>query len=162
ETAQSVPEMSSASALNQNEAAAVLEETVAAQNYGEAMNHQLETTSAAYPQQFAAGTREDLAARVCAAEMAMYHTQAEGERKDKTIEALQSQLAETVAEREGAGGTPTDAEQKALARCAELEQEVASLQQAFADFNGGFGQQQEAAAETDKRINELEQSLNDN
>ncbi|HTL56733.1 MAG TPA: hypothetical protein VL361_13710 [Candidatus Limnocylindrales bacterium] len=165
ESAQIVPDTTNASATNQNEAAVVEEYAAPDSNYGDAMNHQFERSPAAYPESFpAAGQnspREDLAARVCAAEMALYHAKAEVERKDKTIEALQNQLAEAAAEPEGAGGTPTDSEQKALARCAELEQEVASLREAFADFNGGFGQQQEAAAETDNRVKELEERLHE-
>src|SRR5204863_17745 len=140
----------------------------AAPNYGEVMNHQLEATSVEYLQQAESLRRqqiprEDLAARVCAAEMALYHAKAEAERKGQTIEALQAQLAETMAQRaeqDQTSAVQSEAEQKALAHCAELEQEVASLRQVVEGFNGGFGEQQEAAAETDQRVLELEERLN--
>ncbi len=57
-------------------------------------------------------------------------------------------------------GEPLSHHQNAEARCAELEQQVASLRQAFADFNGGFDQQQQAVAEAEQRVQELEQRLN--
>jgi chromosome segregation ATPase len=166
---QGTPAADSTSASEQNEAAAVEELSVAAPNYGEDMNNQLEATSAEYEQQLASlrrqqHPREDLAARVCAAEMALYHAKAEAERKGKTIEALQAQLAETLAQRAQPDLTatePSEAEQKALARCGELEQEVASLRQAFEGFDSGFDQQQ-AAADADRRLKELEERLSQN
>jgi DNA-binding response OmpR family regulator len=156
----------STSAIEQNEPAAAEELSAAAPNYGEDMNNQLEATSPEYAQQLDGlrrqqHPREDLAARVCAAEMALYHAKAEAERKGKTIEALQAQLAETLAQRtqsQLAAAEPSEAEQKAVARCAELEQEVASLRQAFEGFGGG-AEQQQAAADADKRLKELEERL---
>ena len=47
--------------------------------------------------------------------------------------------------------------QDAEARCVELEQQLASLRQAFADFNGGFDQQQQAVDQTAQHLRELEQ-----
>jgi DNA-binding response OmpR family regulator len=166
---QGTPAADSTSAIEQNEAAAVEELSAAAPNYGEDMNNQLEATSAEYEQQLASlrrqqHPREDLAARVCAAEMALYHAKAEAERKGKTIEALQAQLAETLAQRAQPQMTatePSEAEQKALARCVELEQEVASLRLAFEGFDGGLDQQQ-AAADADRRLKELEERLSQN
>lgn len=55
--------------------------------------------------------------------------------------------------------SPGQMEQSAEARCAELEQELAALRQAFDDFNGSFGQQQQAALEAGQHAHELEQSL---
>jgi len=166
---QGTPQTESESAIEQNEAAAVEELSAAAPNYGEDMNNQLEATSAEYAQQLEGlrrqqHPREDLAARVCAAEMALYHAKAEAERKGKTIEALQAQLSETLAQRaqpDVASTESSEAEQKALARCAELEQEVTSLRQAFEGFGGGLDQQQ-AASDADKRFKELEERLSQN
>ena len=153
EPGQAFSSASSSSTQDQNEAAAVPEVAAAALNHGEVMNNQVTIASAPYAPE---GTvfngqspREDLAARVCAAEMALYHAKAEVERKDKTIEALQSQLAEQT------GEGPSPAEQQAQARCAELEQEVASLRQVLESL----GQQPDPAV-ADDRSKELEERLN--
>ena len=88
--------------------------------------------------------RDNLAARVYAAEMALYHAQAQIDERDKSINALQKQLGDprTAEAQQGlsadAPATPGGAEQKAQARCAELEQEVAALRQAFEGLNGGL------------------------
>jgi DNA-binding response OmpR family regulator len=169
DTGETVSVNQSASASQQNEAAAADELSAAVPNDGENMNNQLDATSTEYAQQVEGlrrqqHPREDLAARVCAAEMALYHAKAEAERKGKTIEALQAQLTETLArgEQADAEATPeqTEAEQKALARCAELEQEVASLRQAFEGFGGGV--QPEASENSETHIQELEERLNQN
>ncbi len=49
--------------------------------------------------------------------------------------------------------------QRTVARCAELEQEVASLREAFDQVNGSLGHEQEAAADASRRLAELEQRL---
>ena len=93
EASQSIPASTSESAIEVNTAAQAEEYAAAAPNYGKVMNHQLEATSVEYLQQAESLRRqqiprEDLAARVCAAEMALYHAKAEAEHKGKTIEAL--------------------------------------------------------------------------
>lgn len=55
--------------------------------------------------------------------------------------------------------SPEYGEQTAEARCAELEQELATLRQAFEGFNGSFGQQQQAVLEAGQQLQELEQRL---
>lgn len=159
----------SAPEFQQNQAAEVETSTAAIPNHGEVMNNQLEAAPAEYVQSQDGGgaagqsnSRPDLATRVCEAEMALYHAQSQIERRDKMIEALQKQLAEGSAGQgqNGNGSSPTPAQQKAEARCAELEQELASLRQAFEDFNGDFGQQQQTATETGKQVQELETQLN--
>jgi DNA-binding response OmpR family regulator len=52
------------------------------------------------------------------------------------------------------------AEEQTRARCAELEQEIATLRQVFEDFNGNFGQQQQASDAAGQQIQELEFRLN--
>jgi DNA-binding response OmpR family regulator/predicted nucleic acid-binding Zn-ribbon protein len=108
--------------------------------------------------------REDLAARVCAAEMALYHAQAQIEQREKDVAALEKQLAEAkaAANSNGDGAVNDGAEQKAQERCAELEAEVAALREAFEGLNGGFSDQQNGAAETAKQLQELEQRLAQN
>lgn len=116
------------------------------------------------------GGREDLAARVCASEMALYHAQVQIERRDKVIEALQKQLAETTAGQGqpnhelavDAPAEPSEAERIAKARCAELEEEVTALRQAFEGLNGGLGEAQQSSAEAAKQVQELEQRLSQN
>jgi CheY-like chemotaxis protein len=53
------------------------------------------------------------------------------------------------------------AEQRAQARCAELEQEVAALRQAFEGLNGGFGEQTSSAPANEDEIKALEEKLNE-
>ena len=102
--------------------------------------------------------RDNLAARVYAAEMALYHAQAQIDERDKSINALQKQLGDprTAEAQQGlsadAPATPGGAEQKAQARCAELEQEVAALRQAFEGLNGGLAEPQPASPDADKRV----------
>lgn len=109
--------------------------------------------------------REDLAARVCAAEMALYHAQAQIEQREKDFAALEKQLAELNAAK-NLNGDPSSADnaadQKAQARCAELEEEVAALRQAFEGLNGGFSEQQNGTAEATKQLQELEERLAQN
>jgi hypothetical protein len=83
---------------------------------------------------------------------------------DQFQAALQEHLADHRSQAEGrlAAETPAEetvAEQDAQMRCAELEQELASLRQAMEDFSGSFDQQQNAAAAADKRVQDLEQRL---
>lgn len=56
----------------------------------------------------------------------------------------------------------TVAEQSAQARCAELEQEIAALRQAFEGLNGGFGELQQDSPGSNGRVQELEQKLKQN
>jgi CheY-like chemotaxis protein len=158
--------------LEQNEAAAAGESAEAISNYWQPMNNHLDAVPADLRQQ-GEGTRptdasnqystrrEDLVARVCAAEMALYHAQSQIEQKDKQIEAVQNQLAEAQAGNNSVpelSPEPSLAEQNAQARCAELEQEVTALRQAFEGLNGAFGEPQDPA-ETAKRVQELEERL---
>jgi chromosome segregation ATPase len=92
-------------------------------------------------------SRQDLIARVCAAEMALHRTQGMLDRKDQAIEALKQQLADANAATQQANanlaGSPQNVvSQVAQARCAELEQEVATLRQALEGLNANGGQQQ--------------------
>lgn len=156
------------SSIDQNQAAEGPDGIAATPQYEEEMNTQVEADPARYQQQAPAtptdngaeeqqSQREDLVARVCAAEMEMYRAQRQVEEKDEQIQTLRQELAKMTG-----GQQPGDdkaAEQKAQARCVELEQELAALRQAFEDFSGSFGQQQQAAAETSKYVEELEQRL---
>jgi colicin import membrane protein len=177
DTDRPVPEITSAPDFEPSEAATEQESTASTPNYGEVMNNHLQPVPTDWAglgersHQGEAPTdqknpREDLTARVCAAEMALYHSQAQVEQRDKMIEALQRQLAETTSD--GVQGDRASAEegpaadQKAQARCAELEQEVAALRQALEDFNGSFGEQHQAAADAGKQVQELEQRLSQN
>ncbi|HLH52482.1 MAG TPA: hypothetical protein VKY92_02610 [Verrucomicrobiae bacterium] len=103
-----------------------------------------------------AGGREDLAARVCAAEMSLYHAQAQLEQKNKELETLQAQLA--AAGNGHLAAEPGSAEQKAQARCAELEQEVSALRQAFEGMNGPLPDPQAASGETARKLEELQRN----
>jgi CheY-like chemotaxis protein len=156
-----------ASEFQETEAAAAQESAEATLNHEEVMKNQLQATPGYFEQQYMARQQaldsnghehpnEDLAARACASEMALYQAQAQIEQKDKTIEALQQQLAE-AAPAQFAAESPaeaSEAEQKAQARCAELEQEVAALRQVFEHFNNGLGPEQQAAADTAKAESE--------
>jgi CheY-like chemotaxis protein len=157
EVDQTAPTSNAPTELEQNE----IDASTSA--YEEVMNHELQTDPAEYAQPGEvqsdhANQQENLAERVCAAEMALFRAQAELEQRDKAIEALQEHLAEATGDRSLAPGEAV-VEQSAKARCAELEEEVASLRQALEDFNGSFGQQQNAAAEADKQVQELEERL---
>jgi CheY-like chemotaxis protein len=176
DTDRPVPEITSAPDFEPSEAATAQESTASTPNYGEVMNNHLQPGTTDWAgqgersQQGEALTdqknpREDLTARVCAAEMALYHSQAQVEQRDKMIEALQRQLAETTSggvQGDRASAEDGTADQKAQARCAELEQEVAALRQALEDFNGSFGEQHQAAADAGKQVQELEQRLSQN
>ena len=175
ETGQAAPAEITLSPLEQNEPVAEQESAAAAANYGEVMNNQLRVASDEAPQGEASQSGEppneqknrgDLIARVCEAEMALYRAQMQIERRDKELEALQKQLAEGQSNQsEASADAPPEenvAEQKAQVRCAELEEEVAALRQAFEGLNGGFGEPQQAPAETGKQIEELEQRLSQN
>src|SRR5205085_3787373 len=81
--------------LEQNQATGF--QQPAAEDNGETMNNQLQAAPAEYAQPGAASQpadRQDLAARVCDAEMALYHAQQDIEQKDQAIERLRKQLAE--------------------------------------------------------------------
>jgi DNA-binding response OmpR family regulator len=175
ETGQTTPAEITLSPLEQNEPVAEQESAAAAANYGEVMNNQLRVASDDVPQGEASPSGEasnqqtnrgDLIARVCEAEMALYRAQMQIEQRDKALEALQKQLAEGQSDQSQASAdAPAEAnvaEQKAQARCAELEEEVAALRQAFEGLNGSFGEPQQASAETGKQIEELEQRLSQN
>lgn len=142
------------------EAAAAPVSGEATQNYEEAMNNPLQSTPLEWALPGEAGQRhqpleaqehlgEDLAARVSAAEMALCEAQAELERRDQAIAALEKHIAEA----------PSAGEQAAQARCAELEQEVATLRQAFEHFDGNFGQEHQAAAHASEHVQALEAQL---
>jgi DNA-binding response OmpR family regulator len=161
------------SECEQNQAAPVEEAGVLTPDNGEVMNNELQTAPAVFAPGDASQSgedsnghqspREDLAARVCAAEMSLYHAHIEIEQKEQAIAALQSQLAEAKAGQSLAPNAPAQdsaAESKAQARCAELEQEIAALRQVFEGFNGSFGEQQQASAEAGKHVQDLEQRLN--
>ncbi|HEV2393467.1 MAG TPA: hypothetical protein VG146_14040 [Verrucomicrobiae bacterium] len=168
ENAQPILQSNTAPELASNEAAAVQQSAAATPNYGETMNYQTEiapaedATHSDATQQAEAVTepnqRQDLATRVCEAEMALYHAKGQIERRDKTIEALQHQLAEASAAQQQGGQDPA-VTQKAQARCAELEQELASLRQAFEGFNGSFDQQQQGAVELEKQKQQQQHAL---
>lgn len=130
----------------------------------EAMSHNLQSTSVQWGP--AGDTRqlspqadgqphEDLAARASAAELALYEAQAEIARRDQAIEELEKQLTATAEQSPGASA----AEQAAQARCAELEQEVATLRQAFEHFDGNLGQEHQAATEAVQKVQDLETKL---
>lgn len=135
ETIEAVP------ALEPNRTAPVAAPALAT-NYGETMMNQLQAAPAEFvpadtaePAEALNGQgsqRDDLAARVCAAEMALYHAQKDLEQKDQALEALQKQLAEVQEKKPAAAASDASAQ----ARCAELEQEVAALRQAFAGLGG--------------------------
>lgn len=125
-------------------AAANFQTTVPATlNEGELMNTQLQAAPAEINEadatlEAAAVQRQDLATRVCEAEMALHLAHGQIERQDQVIADLQNRIAErTTAQPTAAGAQPTEAEQKAQARCAELEQELASLRQAFEGLSAG-------------------------
>jgi DNA-binding response OmpR family regulator len=96
--------------------------------------------------------REELMARICAAEMELY-------RKNQDIEALQAQLEELAADKMPAGRqsqveTPNHAAQnEAQARCTALEQEIAQLRKAGEELKNQLAQEQQAAAELRARLN---------
>jgi hypothetical protein len=146
----------------QNEIAEARETVAAISNYWQAMNNQLQTAPADYAPQSngsqagdAPHHQQDLVGRVCAAEMALYHAQSQIQQKDKDIEALQNQLAQAKADCPAGQNME---EQKAQARCAELEEEVVALRQAFEGLNGNFSEQQ-TSPEAGKQLQELEQRL---
>jgi DNA-binding response OmpR family regulator len=159
----------------QNNVAAGPESAASITNYVEVMNNQLQAAPADYPHQGEANqssegavSRDDLAARVCEAEMALYHAKEQIDERDKTIQSLQKQLGSQNAIEGQPGRLPADGaaqpnpvEQAAQKRCVELEQEVAALRQAFEGLNG-FSEPQPPTAETAKRVQELEQRLSQN
>jgi DNA-binding response OmpR family regulator len=163
------------SELESNEAAATEESAAAKPIYKTVMKNQLQADPMEHLRQGGpsqpVGTPkgrqthlDELASRVRAADAALYRSESENKRKDSVIEALRQQLAAADAQATHAGDSasaePNAAAQNAEARCAELEQEVASLRQALEDFNGNFGQQQQDASEASRNAQELEQRLN--
>ena len=150
----------------ENEAAVAGQPAAATPNDGEDMNNRLVGATGYLAQPAENGQagevanqnqREDLAARVCAAEMALYHAQAQLEQREKDVAALEKQLsdAKTGPDQNGSASSPGSD-----ARCAELEQEVAALRQAFEGLNG-LGEPQNGSAEAEQKVQELEQRLNE-
>jgi DNA-binding response OmpR family regulator len=127
----------------QNAAAGFQGTIPATLNEGELMNTQLQAAPAEINEAdatlgAAAAQRQDLATRVCEAEMALHLAHGQIERQDQVIADLQNRIAEsTTAQPTAASAPPTEAEQKAQVRCAELEQELASLRQAFEGLSAG-------------------------
>lgn len=176
---QAVLERNIAPELVRCEPAAVQELTAAPTDREEVMNNQIQAVLPECAQPGEDGQpgealnehqspHQDLGARACAAENELYLAQQQLEQKDLEIEALQRQLADAKAGQvqalnlAAAPAEPNVAERKAQLRCAELEQEVAALRQAFENFNGSFGEQQLASAEANKRVQELEERLKQN
>jgi len=157
------------SELQASEPLAVETSAATTSNYEEFMSNQSQNAPAYAPQcdngqpgeplEAATPEREDLATRVCAAEMALHHARIELDQKDRAIASLQEHLAEATVDQ---GDNRLESTQDAQARCAELEQELAAVRQALDDFNGSFSQQQQAAAEAGKYVEELEQRLSQN
>jgi CheY-like chemotaxis protein len=116
-----------------------------------ATNIQTETDAAGSTQ-----SRDDLAARLCAAEMALYHAQAEVEERGKAIEGLQKQLATTPSAADGPVGGLV---QVAQARCAELEQENAALRQAFENLSPGLGDLASQPGQNGKRTQDVDPAV---
>jgi DNA-binding response OmpR family regulator len=157
----------------EHEVTPIQEQHEATSNNGEDMNNRIQPVSEYLSEradegQIGQGTnerptqREDLAARVCAAEMALYHAQAQIEQREKDFAALEKKLAE-VNTGKNLNGDASAADNSAdRARCAELEEEVAALRQAFEGLNGGFSEQQHGTAEATKQLQELEQRLAQN
>ncbi len=170
-------ELSAESGVEPNQETAAVELAAAIGSNEEiVMNHQLEAAPVEYapagevsqPTETTTdqgNSRDALATRVCEAEMALYHARAKIERQEQEIQALREQIAAEVEAQkredagEGAAKEPGEVEQQLRARCAELEQELGSLRQAFEAFNGNFDQQQQGAAEADKHVQELKQRL---
>lgn len=157
--------------IEQNAAGADAESAVLELNHGQVMNNQLrvaaENTAPDENGQPGAGvpgqnSQRDLITRVCEAEMALYRAQAQIEQRDKALEDLQKQLAEAQAGQSNLAaevpGEPSPAEQKAQARCAELEQEITALRQAFEGLNGNFAETSKPA-ENSQQVQELEERL---
>ena len=95
--------------------------------------------------------------------MALHHAQGQIKRRDQSIDALRQQLAEATAQESkpqaySAANPPAEqnvVQKMAQARCAELEQEVATLRQALEGLNGSSAQEQpngEAEAELRQRL----------
>ena len=139
--------------------AAPVQDAALSTNYGETMINQLQEAPAEFVPADTTGEpaealngqahqRDDLAARVCAAEMALYHAQKELEQKDQALQALHERLAEEQ-------GKPTapssESNAQAQARCAELEQEVSALRQAFAGL-GGNNSEPQVGSDTGKPV----------
>jgi DNA-binding response OmpR family regulator len=144
--------------VEQREAGAVQETAADTSNNADDMNNRLHTMPAG---QGVPGESldsqlnqdQDLAARVCAAEMSLYHAQKQMEQKDHQIEALQTQMAAQAANR-GAASDPA-----IQGRCSELEQEVAALRQALEGLGGEVPQP--ASAEAAAQVEALEKRLAD-
>lgn len=138
--------------LQQNHIVVAEQPAAAIPNNNRDMNEQLQASAEYTSQGDGNGngqnhSRQDLIARVCAAEMALHRTQGMLDRKDQAIEALRQQLADANAAAQQANanlsGSPQNVvSQVAQARCAELEQEVATLRQALESLNANGGQQQ--------------------
>ena len=154
--------------LEQNQAGGV--DASAAANHGQMMNNQLQAAPTEYaqllessqPGEVRTSDRQDLATRVCEAEMALYHAKQDLEEKDQAIESLRKQLAEG---QPGNGQNGQHAPGKvdgksAEQRCAELEEEISALRQAFEGLGGNLGEPQ-ASSNINQRVQELEQQLNE-
>ncbi len=168
EDGESSAQVSAAPELQRSNAAQAQELTAGIPKYEEIMSNQVQAAPAEYDQQGQISREHEqtnepenqldtLATRVCEAEMALYHARAQLEKKQEEIEALHRELA--AAQAASANGA-SPAEQQAQARCAELEQELASLRQVVEDFNGSFDQSKQGAAEADKAVQALHERLN--
>ena len=94
--------------------------------------------------------RQDLAAQIYETEAALHHAKGQIEQREKVIQALQQQLA-GVRDNEGGLADQGTVLGVAQARCAELEQEVATLRQTLEEVNGG-AEQAAAAAQVEAEL----------
>ena len=158
--------------LSENQATPVQASAESITNLNEVMNNQFQAAPADYTEPSddsesgrvlsqPTSPRQDLAARIYESEMALFHAQKQLELKDRALEALQKQLAEAKSAPADVPAEANAADQKAQARCAELEEEVAALRQALEGLNGSFGQSQQPSSDAGQPLLELEQRLNE-